>query len=53
MFIKVKDIPPKILIMNGNRKQWLQNHPDFGAFFNYRKRGGLKNGSINKRKNPS
>ncbi|ARD94544.1 hypothetical protein [Lactococcus lactis] len=32
MFIKVKDIPPEILIINGNRKQWLQNHPDFGAF---------------------
>ncbi|MDO6178216.1 hypothetical protein [Lactococcus lactis] len=32
MLEKVKDIPPKILLINGNRKQMLQNHPDFGAF---------------------
>lgn len=32
MLKKVKDIPPKILLVNGNRKQMLQNHPDFGAF---------------------
>ncbi|MFR4203693.1 MAG: hypothetical protein ACLT12_03525 [Lactococcus lactis] len=34
MLEKVKDIPPKILIVNGSHKQWLQNHPDFGAFLN-------------------
>lgn len=32
MLEKVKDIPPEILIVNGNRKQWLRNHSDFGAF---------------------
>lgn len=32
MLEKVKDIPPEILIVNGNRKQWLRNHPDFGGF---------------------
>ena len=32
MLEKVKDIPPKILIINGSQKQWLRNHPDFGAF---------------------
>ena len=32
MLEKVKDIPPEILIVNENRKQWLRNHPDFGAF---------------------
>lgn len=40
MFIKVKDIPPKILIINGNRKQWLQNRPDFGAFLIIEKEEG-------------
>ncbi|WP_272938647.1 hypothetical protein [Lactococcus lactis] len=40
MFIKVKDIPPKILIINGNRKQLLQNHPDFGAFLIIEKEEG-------------
>ena len=40
MFIKVKDIPPKILIINGNRKQWLQNDPDFGAFLIIEKEEG-------------
>ncbi|MGF7496203.1 hypothetical protein ABUK63_09485 [Lactococcus lactis] len=40
MFIKVKDIPPKILIINGNRKQWLQNPPDFGAFLIIEKEEG-------------
>lgn len=40
MLKKVKDIPPEILIVNGNRRQWLQNHPDFGVFLNNKKEEG-------------
>ncbi|CAJ1225539.1 hypothetical protein LLWA12L8_FAMOGCFE_02188 [Lactococcus lactis] len=40
MLEKVKDIPPKILLVNSNRKQWLQNHPDFGAFLIIEKEEG-------------
>lgn len=36
MLEKVKDIPPEILMVKGNRKQWLRNRTDRGAFTEYK-----------------
>lgn len=32
MLEKVKDIPPEVVMVNGNRKQSLRNRTDSGAF---------------------